>query len=144
MAAGALAKSVWIVEGGKTLPGAISPPLSMGALRPIQGRFEAFFSAIIPVPANLGHDPPRTLLAMPLFIPFMSRLEPRGESGPVLYQGCAGGRPGVREGESGPVLSQGCDRARPGGREVTASLPCARARCNLTFSSREAFNSWRN
>ena len=142
MAAGDLARSVCIVEGGRNFPGATVPPLSIGALLPIQGRAEAFFSAIIPVTAYLGQDPPRPLLAMPLFTPFVSRLEPRGESGPVLCQGCAGVRPGGRERESGPVLCPGCAGGRPGGREVTASLP--RARCNLTFSNRDAFNSWRN
>ena len=122
MAAGALARSVWMVEMGSFLPGAISPPLSFGDDLPIQGRADASFSAFKPAPANRGHDPPRTLLA--ILPPFGPRLVVRGESGLERYQGCPRGR--------------GADGPRDRG--VTTSL--FGALYNLTFSCLAALSSW--
>ena len=123
-----------------TLPGAISPPLSTGARRPIQGRAEACFSAVTPALTNLGHDTPRSLLALSLFDPSVSRLEPRGEGRSVLFPGRAGAAPGGRRapGAKGRWALGGAGA----GRGAADSL--SRALCNLTFSSLDAFNSWIN
>ena len=126
MAAGALARSVWMVEKGSFLPGAISPPLSTGADLPIQGKADASFSAFAPAPAILGQDPPRSLFAN--LTPFGSRLAVRGESEPVLCQGCGGTNPRGRGAEG------------PRGRGVTG--PLLGALCDLTFSNLAAFSSW--
>ena len=102
---------------GMTLPGPISPPLSSGARRPSHGRAEACCSAANPAPVLL---------------------------------------PGPRQG----AAPGGRATAAPGGRGVPGAnmrwpLECtgagrgaaeflSRARCNLTFSSLEACNSWIN
>ena len=68
------------------------------------GQSGASFSALIPAPANLGQDSPRTLLAMPFLTPLDSRLDVRGESGPVRYHGCGGAEPRGRGAEGSPPL----------------------------------------